>query len=268
MGLQPEELLRAFKRGEVGEEDVLHQLLRQPFQQHLIGRFDHMRASRTGIPEAILAEGKDPAALREIFTLYLERRDFLMATRVGNAELAALEPVMPDLQHFPEARIVATRRPEVDAERPNILVASAGALDRPVAEEAAVTCEILGNPVSRLFDVGVAGLNRLASELDFIDRAGVIIVVAGMDGVLPSVIGGLAHQPAIAVPTSVGYGASFGGLAPLLTMLNSCAPGTAVMNIDNGFGAACMATKINQLVIGRQKAAAGRRSADDAPSAP
>ncbi len=240
-------LLERFRSGQVEAEEVVQRLVRQPFEEHLIGRFDHLREERTGIPEAILAEGKSPEAIREILATYLREERFLMATRMGERELAGLQELLPRLQHFEEARIVATKAPLIDRRRPEVLVISAGTLDRPVAEEATVTSRLFGNPTRLLLDVGVAGIGRIAAELGSLDKAGILIVVAGMDGVLASLVGGLARQPVIAVPTSVGYGASFGGLAPLLTMLNSCAPGTAVMNIDNGFGAATLATKINLL---------------------
>ncbi|MFW6057388.1 MAG: nickel pincer cofactor biosynthesis protein LarB, partial [Persicimonas sp.] len=221
MSTKIQQLLAAFKAGEIDDDEVIQRLVRQPFEEHILGRFDHHREARTGIPEAILAEGKDPEAVRDIFETYVARDEQLIATRVGDEILDALGELMPELHWFPDARIVATRMPEPLEERHMVMVISAGALDRRVAEEAAVTAELLGNPVDRVFDVGVAGLTRFATELDRFDKAGIIIVCAGMDGALPSVVGGLAIQPVIAVPTSVGYGASFNGIAPLLTMLNS-----------------------------------------------
>lgn len=244
------DLLRAFRAGEVEEEEVVRRLVKKPYEEHLIGRFDHLREERTGIPEAILAEGKDPRAVAEIFDRYAAEGRQLIATRVTEKILAGLGARLGSLVHFEEARVVSTRPvPEPTQGRQPVLVVSAGALDRPVAEEAAVVSGLFGNPTERLYDVGVAGIARLITDFARLDGAGVVIVVAGMDGALPSVIGGLIRQPLIAVPTSVGYGSSFGGLAPLLTMLNACSPGTAVMNIDNGFGAACLATKINQLAV-------------------
>ena len=240
------ELLRAFRDGQVSEEEVIQKVVREPFEEHLIGRFDHRREARTGIPEAILAEGKDPQAVAAIFDRYMDRGEQLIATRVTDPIVECLGDRIEKLEHYKSARIISTMPAEVDEERATVLVISAGALDASVAEEVAVTSELLGNPTDRLFDCGVAGLARLAVDLGKVDRAGIVVVVAGMDGALPSVVGGLARQPVIAVPTSVGYGANFGGLAPLLTMLNACSPGTAVMNIDNGFGAAVLATKINQ----------------------
>lgn len=241
------QILRDYKAGEVDEEHVIQRLVRQPFEEHMLGRFDHHREARTGIPEAILAEGKNPEEVADIFETYLERDEQLMATRVTDDILAALEGIDDELHHYEEAHIVSTTAPNPDDERHRVLVVSAGTLDRPVAREVSVAAELLGNPIETLDDVGVAGLTRLAPDLDKLDRAGIVIVVAGMDGALPSVVGGLARQPVVAVPTSVGYGASFEGVAPLLTMLNSCSPGTAVMNIDNGYGAAVLATKMNLL---------------------
>lgn len=242
-------LLERYRAGDVSEDDVIQRLVRQPFEEHMLGRFDQHRQARTGIPEAILAEGKDPEAVADIFGTYLERGEQLIATRVTAPILESLAGLMPELVHWPAARIVATQSAKTDPDRHKVMVISAGALDTPVAEEAAVTSELLGNPTERIYDVGVAGLTRFAHELSRFDSAGIVIVVAGMDGALPSVVGGLAVQPVIAVPTSVGYGASFSGVAPLLTMLNACSPGTAVQNIDNGFGAAVLATKMNQLAM-------------------
>lgn len=240
-------LLAQFKAGELSEDEMVQRVVRQPFEEYMLGRFDQHREARTGIPEAIFAEGKNPAAVRQIFEDYLARGEQLIATRVTPEILEGLGGLLAQLEHFEEARVLSTRPPKPQPERHAVMVISAGALDRPVAEEAAVSAALLQNPVERVYDVGVAGLTRFATELDRFDKAGIIIVCAGMDGALPSIVGGLARQPVIAVPTSVGYGAGAGGIAPLLSMLNSCAPGTGVMNIDNGFGAAVLATKINLL---------------------
>jgi NCAIR mutase (PurE)-related protein len=241
------DLLREYRDGNVSEDEVIQRIVRQPFEEHMLGRFDHHRESRTGIPEVILAEGKNPADIVDIFETYRERGEQLVATRITGEILDALGDLTGELKYYPEARILATKSPAVDDDRHTVMVISAGALDRNVAEEATVSSRMLGNPTELIDDVGVAGLTRIAPELDRIDKAGILIVVAGMDGVLPSLVGGLAQQPVIAVPTSTGYGASFNGISALLSMLNSCVPGTAVMNIDNGFGAAVLATKINQL---------------------
>lgn len=249
------QLLERYKAGEVAQEEIIDRLIRKPYEEHLIGRFDTDREARTGIPEAILAEGKDPQAVAQIMRTYYERGQQLIATRVTAPIWEALGELCEVLYIDRVARIAATQAPVEAPDRGQVLVISAGTLDKPVALEASTMCALLGNPVETVFDVGVAGLNRLLPELYRLDRVSIIIVVAGMDGALPSVIGGLAKQPIIAVPTSVGYGASFQGIAPLLTMLNTCAPGVSVMNIDNGFGAAVMATKINQLIARATQAA-------------
>jgi NCAIR mutase (PurE)-related protein len=239
------ELLRAYAAGEVDEEEALQRIVRQPFEEHLVGKFDHLRETRTGIPEVVFAEGKEPDAVADLFRTYVEEDRQLIASRATPEVLAALEPL--ELHVHERARMVSVKPPEVDDSRARVLVISAGASDTPVAEEAATTSELLGNPTDRLYDVGVAGISRIATQLGRLDEAGILIVVAGMDGVLPSLVNGLALQPVIAVPTSVGYGTAFEGLSALLTMLNACSPGLAVMNVDNGFGAAVHATKINLL---------------------
>lgn len=241
------ELLSAFREGEVSEEEVIQQLVRQPFEEHLLGRLDHHREARTGIPEVVLAEDKKPGEVADLFQTYLDRGEQLVATRVTDSILDRLDEHRSRLQYFEEAGILATQAPEVDEARYDVLTISAGSLDRPVAEEAAVASRLFGNPTDVVHDVGVAGLSRITPDLSRLDEAGVVIVVAGMEGALPSLVGGMARQPVIAVPTSAGYGANFEGVSALLTMLNSCVPGTAVMNIDNGFGAAALATKINLL---------------------
>ena len=240
------ELLSAFREGEVSEDEVIQRLVRQPFEEHLLGRFDHLREARTGIPEVILTEEKDPGEVADLFRRYLDRGEQLIATRISEPLLDHLDEHRDELHHFEEARILATQAPEVAKGRLTVMIVSAGTLDRPVAEEAAVSSRLLGNPTDVVHDVGVAGLSRIAPELSRLDEAGIVIVVAGMEGALPSVVGGLVGAPVIAVPTSVGYGAAFQGLAPLLGMLNSCAAGVTVVNIDNGFGAAVAATRINQ----------------------
>lgn len=237
------EMLRRFAAGKLSEEEALQTIVRHPYEEHLLGRFDHLREIRTGIPEVVFAERKEPAAVRALFATYVERGEQLIASRTTPAIVEALREL--DVHLYPAARMVSVRAPSVDEQRATVLVVSAGASDLAIAEEAATTSELLGNPTERLYDVGVAGISRLASHLGALDEAGIVIVVAGMDGVLPSLVNGLALQPVIAVPTSVGYGTAFEGLAALLTMLNACSPGLAVMNVDNGFGAAVHATKIN-----------------------
>lgn len=209
-------------------------------------RVDHDRAGRQGFPEVIFGQGKTPDHVARISQAIVLRGHSLLVTRTDASAFAAVSALVPDAVFHPEARIIERR---VDGPRGAgvILVAAAGTSDLPVAEEAAVTAEVMGNVVDRLYDVGVAGLHRLLAERARVDAARVIITVAGMEGALASVIGGLVKVPVIAVPTSIGYGASFGGIAALLAMLNSCASGVAVVNIDNGFGAAAVANSINHL---------------------
>lgn len=241
-------MLEAFREGSVTREEVVQRITRHPFEEHLLGRFDHLREERTGIPEVILAEGKSTEELRDFFEDYLEREERAFATRVTRAVADGIGWPRDGLVYDEQARILSTGEPAVDPELPTVLVVSAGTADGPVAREAAVSSRLLGNPAQEVSDVGVAGIGRLTPELSRLDEAGIVIVVAGMDGVLPSLVASLSRQPVIGVPTSTGYGASLGGLSALTTMLNSCVPGLAVMNVDNGFGAACLATKINGLV--------------------
>ena len=237
-------LLHAWRNEELTDSEIMVAIKRATGLEQLpVGTFDTGRAARTRIPEAILAEGKSPEAIHQTFEAYLDRGAQLIATRVTPPIVSALS-ALPSLCHHQVARIVSIHPPTPDPSRHTVAILSAGTLDLPVAQEAAHMCELFGLPVTRLFDVGVAGIHRLFSRLDEISSSHVVIVVAGMDGALPSVVAGLVPQPVIAVPTSVGYGASFGGIAPLLTMLNTCAPGVTVSNIDNGFGAAVSAAKI------------------------
>lgn len=212
-------------------------------------RLDHHRATRQGMPEVVFCQGKEPAQVVEICTRLAARGEGFLATRADDATRTALKREFPGARVSETARIVhlAPEEPPAVRTRGPVLVVSAGTSDLPVAEEAAWTAQAFGNPVERLYDVGVAGIHRVLRESDALRRAAVLIVVAGMEGALPSVVGGLVAAPVIAVPTSVGYGASFGGLAALLAMLNSCAAGVLVVNIDNGFGAAVAATRINRL---------------------
>lgn len=214
-------------------------------------RVDHHRAVRQGFPEVVFCPGKTMDQLVGICERLASRRTGFLATRADEAARTALAARFPSAEVSDLARIVhlAPDEPLEPEGAGSILVVSAGTGDLPVAEEAAITARALGNPVERLYDVGVAGIHRLLREAETLWRASVVIVVAGMEGALPSVVGGLVRVPVIAVPTSVGYGASFGGLAALLGMLNSCAAGLTVVNIDNGFGAACAAARINRLHV-------------------
>ncbi len=200
------------------------------------------------MPEVILGLGKTPEQIVAIATSLLERADRLLVTRVEPEAAQALLAAVPDATHHPTARCVTVERTRVPKPE-GVLVVCAGTADLPVAEEAAVTADIIGNDVRRLYDVGVAGLHRLLDQLTVLREARAIVVVAGMEGALPSVVSGLVEAPVIAVPTSIGYGASFRGLAPLLAMLNSCAAGVGVVNIDNGFGAGYLAASINRIAL-------------------
>jgi len=221
-------------------------LLAAPAEDLGFARVDHARAARQGFPEVIFGQGKSPAQVARIAESIVGRGHSLLITRTDPAAYAAVRTVVPGATFHELARIIELRG-TVEAGRGTILVAAAGTSDLPVAEEAAISAEVMGNAVDRLYDVGVAGLHRLLAETDRVRSARVIIVVAGMEGALASVVGGLVRVPVVAVPTSVGYGASFGGLAALLAMLNSCANGVSVVNIDNGFGAAAVASAINHL---------------------
>jgi len=246
-----QDLLGRLQRGEVTVEaahaDLMERFRAQPFEDLGYARVDHHRAARKGFPEVIFGQGKTPAQVAGIAGRIAARGQTLLVTRTTPEAFAAVRTVVPDAVFHEQARIIERRAGELPDGTGTILVAVAGTSDLVVAEEAAVTAEVMNNPVDRLFDVGVAGLHRLLSARDRLESARVVIVVAGMEGALPSVVGGLVRVPVIAVPTSVGYGASFGGVAALLGMLNSCAPGVAVVNIDNGFGAACIASQINHL---------------------
>ncbi|MGB7440750.1 MAG: nickel pincer cofactor biosynthesis protein LarB [Coleofasciculaceae cyanobacterium] len=239
-------LLEAIAAGEVSPTLALKQLKHFDFES--VGDFakiDHHRTLRTGFPEVIWGEGKTPDQITQIMAAMSLNNSVVMATRIKPEVFAQLKETVPGIRYYPQARICAVGPEEVQPQYPGIIgLISAGTSDLPVAEEAAVTAEMCGFQVQRLWDVGVAGIHRLLSNRQVIAEADVLIVVAGMEGALPSVVAGLADCPVIGVPTSVGYGASFGGIAPLLTMLNSCAAGVGVVNIDNGFGAAILAGQI------------------------
>jgi NCAIR mutase (PurE)-related protein len=200
------------------------------------------------MPEVILGEGKTPDQVVEIAGRLLERSDRLLATRLKAEVARELLAAVPDARHHEGARCVTVERTG-SPKHPGIAVLCAGTADLPVAEEAAITAEMAGNIVERMYDVGVAGIHRLLDQVPVLRRQRALVVVAGMEGALPSVVAGLVQAPVIAVPTSIGYGASFGGLAPLLAMLNACAAGVAVVNIDNGFGAGYMAASINRIAL-------------------
>src|SRR5688572_24977291 len=246
-----EVLLGQVRRGEVdptaASDRILTALRAAPFEDLGFARVDTHRELRQGFPEVILGLGKSPARIAAIAERIVASGQALLVTRADVAACEAVRAVVPVAVYHPDARAITLAQGSIPAGRGTILIMCAGTSDLPVAEEAAVTAELMGNPIDRLYDVGVAGLHRLLAEQVRLQHARVIVVVAGMEGALPSVVAGLVKVPVIAVPTSVGYGASFGGVAALLGMLNSCANGVSVVNIDNGFGGACMASLINHL---------------------
>jgi NCAIR mutase (PurE)-related protein len=244
-------LLEGVASGEAGVEDALARLSDLPFADvsvdgREIAHVDHHRELRTGFPEVVFCQGKSPQQVRAIAREVLEKGDVLLGTRASAAHFQVVAQLTTDARYFEEARILLVDRREKRPEHGHVVVASGGTADFPVAEEAAVSAEVMGNRVTRLYDVGVAGIHRLLAHRDVLREARVIVAVAGMEGALPSLVAGLVSVPVIAVPTSIGYGANLGGIAALLTMLNSCAPGIGVVNIDNGFGAAALASRINQ----------------------
>lgn len=245
------DLLEQVHTGNLTPESAHHRLLQYlrqaPFEDLGFARVDHHRGIRQGFPEVIFAPGKTPAQIAAIAERIVAAGHSLLVTRTDESAHAAVTARIPDAAFSTVARTITRPAGVPCPGKGTILIAAAGTADLPVAEEAAVCAEIMGNQVDRLYDVGVAGLHRLLAEHARFFAARVVIVVAGMEGALPSVIGGLVDVPVIAVPTSVGYGASFGGIAALLGMLNSCASGVSVVNIDNGFGAAAVASAINHL---------------------
>jgi len=241
------DVLLKVQRGELSVDEALHFLKDLPYEDLGFAKVDHHRALRRGVPEVIFCQGKTPEQVVKIAERMNARGTNIMGTRAGREVFEEVKKAIPDAVYYPDARIFAVIREPVPKNKGLIAVASAGTSDLPVAEEAAVTAELLGNRVERLYDVGVAGIHRLFMNLEVLERAQVIVVVAGMEGALASVVGGIVDKPVIAVPTSVGYGANFNGLSALLTMLNSCASGITVVNIDNGFGAGFAAHLINRL---------------------
>jgi NCAIR mutase (PurE)-related protein len=244
-------LLDDVRRGDVdaraAADRILGAMRHAPFEDLGFARVDTHRQLRQGFPEVILGLGKTPGQIAAIAERIVASGQALLVTRVQRDGYDAVVQVVPDAVYHAAARIIALQQGDTPRGHGTILIACAGTSDLPVAEEAAVTAEVMGNTVDRVYDVGVAGLHRLLHEHARLQHARVVIVVAGMEGALPSVVAGLVRVPVIAVPTSIGYGASFEGLAALLAMLNSCANGVSVVNIDNGFGAACVASAINHL---------------------
>lgn len=238
------ELLVGVQSGSTTPAAALQTLSKLPYENAGFARIDHHRALRLGLPEVIYASGKTPQQVAEIFSRMAATGGSVLATRADAAAFAAVGERIPEAEYHETARLIGLRKPLPDRNAGLVAVVCAGTSDLPVAEEAATTAEYLGCAVTRIWDVGVAGLHRILSERDALSAARAVIVCAGMEGALPSVVGGLVAAPVIAVPTSVGYGAAFGGLAALLGMLNSCSPNVCVVNIDNGFGAAYVAAMI------------------------
>jgi NCAIR mutase (PurE)-related protein len=241
-------LLRSVKSGKASIDEAMVQLKSLPFEDLGFARVDHHRSLRKGFPEVIWGEGKTSGQILTIMKQLKRKGQNILVTRLEKRKAMAVQRVFPKSQYHSRSKVLTylTHRVKLEG-KGMILVITAGTTDIPVAEEAAVTAQFMGNRVETLYDVGVAGIHRLLFERPRLEAARVLIVVAGMEGALPSVVGGLVDRPVIAVPTSVGYGTSFGGITALLAMLNSCASGVSVVNIDNGFGAGCMASLINRM---------------------
>lgn len=235
------------RKGKLTPDDAVARLRHLPFEELGFAKVDHHRALRVGMPEVILGEGKTPAQVAAIFSRIARQEGNVLATRASEKQFAAVKKKVRPAEYRELARAIVLQRDHRLYGKGMIAVVSAGTSDIPVAEEAVVTAEIMGNEVEHFYDVGVAGIHRLLASREALTKARVVIVCAGMEGALPSVVGGLVGVPVIAVPTSIGYGASFKGLAALLGMLNSCASNVSVVNIDNGFGAGYVASLINRL---------------------
>jgi len=242
-----EKLLTEVKSGQTTVDDALEVLRNFPYTDLGFARIDHHREIRTGYPEIIYCAGKTVEQVREIFRVMTGRENNVIGTRASKEMYEAVKSVVPEAVFYELARIISFQKKKPEPPESRIAVITAGTSDMPVAEEAAVTAELLGNNVFRLYDAGVAGIHRLVDKLPDIRTCRVVIVIAGMEGALASVVGGLVDKPVIAVPTSVGYGASFGGISALLAMLTSCSTGVTVVNIDNGFGAGFSASMINRM---------------------
>ena len=246
--LRLENLLKKFHSGEISMEETVAKLKSLPFEDLGFARVDHHRSLRKGFPEVIWGEGKTSREILSIMRQLKGKGQNILVTRLESRKARSIQKVFPKSHYYPRSKVFTYfTHPVKTSGKGTILVITAGTTDIPVAEEAALTAQFMGNRVETLYDVGVAGIHRLLSAREKLEAAHVLIVVAGMEGALPSVVGGLVDRPVIAVPTSVGYGASFGGVTALLAMLNSCASGVAVVNIDNGFGAGCVASLINRM---------------------
>ena len=238
-------LLEKVKSGELSAEQAIQELSILPYEELHFAKVDHHRNLRTGFPEVIYGSGKTEEQIVTIAKQLASRSERILITHASEQVYSAVHKIIEDARYNPASQTIVVNRLQNVSLRPGITVVTGGTADIPVAEEAAVTAELMGNKVEKIFDIGVAGIHRLLENLPQLRNSRVLVVVAGMEGALPGVIGGIVSIPIIAVPTSTGYGASFKGLAPLLTMLNSCAPGIAVVNIDNGFGAGYLAGLIN-----------------------
>jgi len=243
-----EDLLKKVKSGRTSIDEAIAQLKSLPFEDLGYARIDHHRSLRKGFPEVIWGEGKTSGQILSIMKELKRKGQNILITRLEERKAKAIQEIFPKSRYYPRSKVLTYLTHPVKPEgKGTILVITAGTTDIPVAEETAVTAEFMGNRVETLYDVGVAGIHRLLSERTRLEAARVLVVVAGMEGALPSVVGGLVDRPVIAVPTSIGYGTSFGGITALLAMLNSCASGVAVVNIDNGFGAGYMASLMNRM---------------------
>ena len=242
-----EALLTEVREGRTEVADALESLRILPFEDLGFAKLDHHRPLRTGMPEVVFAAGKTDAQVATIFAHMASAGGNVLATRASRSCFEAVSAAEPRAQYHETARCITLEQAPAPQGKGTVAVVCAGTSDLPVAEEAAVTARLMGNEVDLIADVGVAGIHRLLAQRKALQSARVLIVCAGMEGALPTVVGGLVNAPVLAVPTSVGYGASFGGVAALLGMLNTCSPNISVVNIDNGFGAACMATLINRL---------------------
>ena len=240
-------LLTEIKSGSKSVEDALEVLQNFPYTDLGFAKIDHHREMRTGYPEIVYCAGKTAEQVAAIFSVMSAKENNVIGTRADEKIFESVKAIIPDAVYYQVARIVSVQRKKTEFTSTKIAVITAGTSDMPVAEEAAVTAELLGNKVVRIYDAGVAGIHRLVDKLPEIKNCRVIIVIAGMEGALASVVGGLVDKPVIAVPTSVGYGANFGGISALLAMLTSCSSGVTVVNIDNGFGAGFSASMINQM---------------------
>ena len=250
--MEAKEILEKVRNGEISVEDAEKFFRQKPFDDLGFAKLDTHRKIRTGFGEVVFCSGKKDEHLQQIFRKLAEEEGNVLGTRASREQDGLIRALCPDAVYDSLSRLVKIIRKPVEL-RGSVAVCTAGTADIPVAEEAAQTAEFFGSKVNRVYDVGVSGLHRLLASLDPIQEANCVIAVAGMEGALPSVLGGLVSNPVIAVPTSIGYGASLQGISALLTMLNSCANGIAVVNIDNGYGAGYMATQINRLACGKER---------------